>query len=63
MPKNTKNMMMANMAGGMMNGKPGTPVSAGPMPMSVKNSTGGRIANTGPKGGKKFKNPMTKIGK
>jgi len=58
MPKGTKNNMTAGMSGGMMNGKPGMPVSAGPMPMSVKNSTGGRVTGGGPKGGKQFSNPM-----
>ena len=58
MPKSMKGKMMGGMAGGMMNGKPGMKMSVGPQPMSVKNSTGGRVTNTGPKGGKKFMNPM-----
>jgi len=58
MPKNMKGNMMGGMAGGSMNGKPGMSISPGPMPMSVKNSTGGRVTGSGPKGGKQFSNPM-----
>jgi len=58
MPKGTKNNMTAGMAGGMMNGKPGMSMTPGPMPMSMKNSTGGRVSGSGPKGGKQFSNPM-----